>query len=392
MKRIFKPDIIFFAIGTLLLWIVLTIFLGINLFEHSPIDQHTRQALAWKKGEIHLEEDFSWLELAKYKGKIYVSFPVSPTLIAFPMVLIFGQNTPNTLTLLIFTWVAMLFSFFILEKLTKNRPLSFLMSFSFFWGSQILYLSMRGAVWHQGQLYGVFFTITAFLIALYSKRAIYLIFSGLMLALAVGCRPFYLFMAPLLLYLSLQKHSPLKTILFTGIGLASFGTFLALYNFIRFDSIFEFGHNYLPLTTIQGYPQFGLRYLLRNLKHVFIKLPQWVPSRNLLTFYGEGTAIWMVAPVILLGFYFFFKRDVPLCEKIIGGSSLAAIWLMLLFHVSNGWFQFGYRYGVDLIPLSLYFFGRSFKKLKFWFVPICAFSVIINIYGAFWFYLFRYSL
>jgi len=237
-----------------------------------------------------------------------------------------------------------------------------------------------------------FFTVTAFLIALYSKRAIYLIFSGLMLALAVGCRPFYLFMAPLLLYLSLQKHSPLKTILFIGIGLVSFGTFLALYNFIRFDSIFEFGHNYLPVTTIQGYPQFGLRYLLRNLKHVFIKLPQWVPSHNLLTFYGEGTAIWMVAPVILLGFYFFFKRDVPLCEKIIGGSSLAAIWLMLLFHVSNGWFQFGYRYGIDLIPLSLYFFGRSFKKLKLWFVPVCVFSVIINIYGAFWFYLFRYSL
>ncbi|TET09985.1 hypothetical protein E3J84_04540, partial [Candidatus Aerophobetes bacterium] len=244
MKQILRGDFLIFSAVTLVVWIAFAFFMGMPLFRHDILaDQHTRQALACREGRMHLEENVGWLELVEYKDKIYISFPPTPTLIAFPLTLIFGYNTPNTFTLLIFTWLAMLFSFFIFEKLTQNRLLSFFMAFSFFWGSQILYLSMLGTVHNQGQLYGVFFAILALLIALNTKKAWSLIVSGLMLGLAVGCRPFYLFMLPLLLYLGIQKHSLRKTLLFTGLGLAPMGIFLALYNLARFGSIFEFGHN-----------------------------------------------------------------------------------------------------------------------------------------------------
>ena len=82
-----------------------------------------------------------------------------------------------------------------------------------------------------------------------------------MTGLAVGCRPFYLLMTPFFIYLSIQKkHSIIKTIIFWGFGLAPMGVFLTVYNYIRFDSIFEFGHNYLPVYS-QGFKQFDIKYL-----------------------------------------------------------------------------------------------------------------------------------
>lgn len=123
MKQILKRDFLIFSTVTLVAWIAFAFLMRMPVFRHDILaDQHTRQALAWREGRMHLEENVGWL--------------------------------------------AMLFSFFIFEKLTKNRLLSFLMSFSLFWGSQILYLSVSAQVWHQGQLYGVFFAILALLVAL----------------------------------------------------------------------------------------------------------------------------------------------------------------------------------------------------------------------------------
>ncbi|MCK4419406.1 hypothetical protein KAV79_06330, partial [Candidatus Aerophobetes bacterium] len=122
MKQILKRDFLIFSAVTLVAWIAFAFLMRMPVLRHDILaNQHTRQALAWREGRMHLEENVGWLELAEYKGKIYISFPPTPTLIAFPLTFIFGYNTPNTFTLLIFTWLAMLFSFFIFEKLTRNR-------------------------------------------------------------------------------------------------------------------------------------------------------------------------------------------------------------------------------------------------------------------------------
>ena len=156
VKKIFSLDFIIFALITLIFWIVLLYAVNHSISFHSWYDEHTRQALAWQQGKITLDTNIDYLEISNYKDKYFVSFPPVPTFLEFPLTLIFKQNTPNTFTLLMFTWIGMLFAFFILLKLTGNRILSYIMSFSFYWGSTVLYLSLEGAVWHQGQLYGLF--------------------------------------------------------------------------------------------------------------------------------------------------------------------------------------------------------------------------------------------
>jgi hypothetical protein len=387
LKNWLKLDFIIFAAASLILWFLIIYLTGNQVLEHCPIDQFTKQALAWQKGHNYLPEYQSYLELAQYKGRVYVSFPPCPTFIEFPFTLIFRENTPNSLVMMLFTWLAMLFSFFIFLKLTGNRLLSFFSAFVLFWGTQILYLSFIGRVWHQGQLYGIFFAVTAILIAVYSSKAYMLIFPGLLVGLAVGCRPFYVFLFPFLFYIAWQNKIPFKkALLFLILGIMPIGLFIALYNYVRFQSFFEFGHNYLPHIINDKIRQFGPEFLKKNLFHSFVNLPRFDQTNQIISFSGVGTAFWLTAPIMILPFFFFLKKDIPLRGKIIGILSLLLTWTGLLMHESNGWFQFGYRYGVDLIALMIYFYAVSYKKLTVWMVIVGTVSVIINIYGAFWFY------
>jgi hypothetical protein len=384
-KKIFRLDFIIFACVSLALWFVLLYTVGSSVTEHSVHDQHTVQALAWLNGKIAMDEPGD--ERAEYNGKIYISFPPAPTFIELPFALLLGRNTPNTLTLLLFTWLAMLFSFFILLKLTGNRTLSLFASFSFFWGSQILYLSLTGAVWDQGQLYGLFFALTAILILLYTEKKIGIAIGAFFLGLAVGCRPFYLVMALFYAYQAYKRFPKPGTFVYVICGLLPPGIFYAIYNFVRFGSFFEFGHKYL--SWYKDNPTDGLvnlKFFIQDFYYALINLPEWDSARGILSFHGMGTSLLFVAPFILLGFVYFFKPGISLREKLISGISIFGIWFLLLLHDTNGWYQFGYRFSVDLIPLLIFFFGCAFKKDHLYLVPISVFSVIINIYGAIWFY------
>ena len=138
MKKVIRLDFVIFALVSLIAWIIMLYGIGSSISFHSYFDEHTRQAMAWREGKISLENNIEYLEISHYKDKYFVSFPPVPSLIEFPLTLIFGMNTPNSFTLLIFTWVGMLFAFFILLKLTDNRILSYIMSFSFYWPKLIL--------------------------------------------------------------------------------------------------------------------------------------------------------------------------------------------------------------------------------------------------------------
>jgi hypothetical protein len=403
LKRVFRPDFIGFGVVTLVFWIVLLYATGHSVTEHSPHDQYTVQALAWSHGRITMDSPGD--ERAEYKGKVYISFPPVPSFIELPFVLMFGGKTPNTITLLLF----------ILEKLTGNRALSFFASFSFFWGSQALYLSLFGAVWHQGQLFGVFFAVCALLVLLYARKPLALIAGGFFLGLAVGCRPYYLVMVVFYAYWAYRRFPGMSALMYVAAGLIPPGIFYAIYNFVRFGSILEFGHKYLEHYQVQQDRILELKFFCRNLYHALVNPPEWSTKLGMIVFHGKndggfGTGLLFVSPMLLSGFIYFMRRGIGIPEKIASAISVFGIWFLLLLHDTNGWFQFGYRFSVDLMPLLLFFFGRTFTKDRsylvsaraclaigdrdskilthFYLVLISVYSVIVNIYGSFWYYLY----
>lgn len=87
----------------LLCYVLIHDLLGGTLLAHCPWDSYTLQAQAWLDGRTDLGQDISYLELAIYNGKYYVSFPPFPSAVMLPFVLIFGTDTPNNLIIMIIT-------------------------------------------------------------------------------------------------------------------------------------------------------------------------------------------------------------------------------------------------------------------------------------------------
>ena len=81
----------------LMVYMLIVYGLGMDLEKHSFYDSYTLQTMAWRNGETFLAdgERYSWLELAIYQGKYYVSFPPFPSVALLPLTWIYGAETPT---------------------------------------------------------------------------------------------------------------------------------------------------------------------------------------------------------------------------------------------------------------------------------------------------------
>jgi len=163
----------------------------------------------------------------------------------------------------------------------------------------------------------------------------------------------------------------------------------AAYNYIRFDNIFEFGHNYLPEFVEAEYGQFNVRYILQNLPNLF-RLPYFRDNR--LTFPKfNGFAFYIANPIFIV-YYIrlvksLFNKNASAAKKVslvmILACSLVHIVLLLAHKTLGGW-QFGIRYFIDLIPFLFYSISLSDLKVNRYEIALFGFGLALNIYGTLW--------
>jgi hypothetical protein len=134
------------------------------------------------------------------------------------------------------------------------------------------------------------FLIAVFLLARYffigKKPLILLIFIGLSLALSVGSRPFYIFTIPLFFAMliydgyvkNVNRKEIMKRALFFAVPCALYGAIVAVYNYLRFDSIFEFGIKYQLNDWNFNEWSFCVKDLIIGLKHYLFRLPLFTDS------------------------------------------------------------------------------------------------------------------
>lgn len=204
--------------------------------------------------------DYVW-DFAFYNGKYYSYFGVVPMLILLPFRLLTGKF----LSTYVFSFLLAVCAAFALSKLysdvvrklfkSVNALVYYASLTALLFGSGLAFLTARSWFYEVPYTSGLLLSFLALDNAvLYTqsaeKRNTKLILSALFLALSVGCRPTYLFTAlPVLAMvvptLLRQKKKPmlLQALCFIA-PLAVIGGLLAAYNYVRFDSIFEFGARY----------------------------------------------------------------------------------------------------------------------------------------------------
>ena len=365
---------------------------------HSSYNTYAIQAQAWLDGKMDIK-NYSHLELAFYHDKIYVSFPPFPSVIMLPFVAFLDLNTPDNFIGLFFGILGIFYSYKLAKNFTNSVTTSIFLAFFISIASNYLFLIQNGWVWFFAQTLSFTFTIMAFYYATKKEANFYLAF--LFLAFAIGCRPFQILYGSLLLYLLFKENHTPKQIFFYLLPAIVMGILYAFYNYARFDSFLEFGHNYLKEMTNSEYGQFHIHYLKENLKTLIL-----IPDMNIRGIINypkfNGFSIFLLNPIIvatliILLFYpvslFLTKNKttyniLPIILILI--VSILIHILLICMHITMGGWQWGNRYIVDTLPaffLLLCFLSRNIKINWLYFIPFFIYGLLLNTIGTTLFYL-----
>jgi hypothetical protein len=312
---------------------------------------------------VRLPGNIPHLELAVFDGEYYVSFPPVPTLPIWLLQWIMPGGVPSGLLTVAYFLLCYPVAYGICARYVSAAGSAALASLALAGGSFVdvavsggIY---SGGVWYQAQTLGTLLTLCAFHCVLSPVRARR--FAGwLAIALAVGCRPFQGVYIPFMVWLQWDAapHGDrgkldwfARDVLPCWIAPAITACVMGWYNWVRFGSPFEFGHNYLPEFSRAGQAQFALSHipgnLLRILRPPFVEYPQEPFGAPFPL--SRGFAVYFTQPMLIAASASLVNRTPNAGDRLLLGS-LAVHLLLLLSHRTFGGWQYGTRYICDMLP------------------------------------------
>ncbi len=276
-------------------------------------------------------------------------------------------------------------------------------------GSVFFFASVQGRVWFTAHVIGVVLTLCFLHACLGAKHPI---LAGLFLGCAALTRTPLAFLFPIFFFewatsrfphwsaLSLRSrdllvpHRPHRPesrpswanlVMFCSV-VASFAALGVWYNIERFGAPFEFGHRFLAVRQQQHMESLGLfdiSYLRKNLRAAFALFPQMSTTKPYLQISGHGLAIWITSPYLLLLCTKFWRLERSTLVTIVAYVTTAVcIALPALLYQNTGWVQFGYRFGLDYLPLAIVVLFLTRSRLPRWALVLIVISIAINAFGA----------
>lgn len=367
---------------------------GKNCFSPTTYQTYAFQAEAWANGRLDLEENYSWLEIAQYNGKYYCSFPPFPSYILFPFAVFMGHNTPDALILLFFDILALIYLYKIALKFKNSPAIAMLSALGLTMGTNMVFIIFDPAVWFFAQSLSFALSIMAIYYALINRGG----FSLFLWACSVGCRPMQLIFLPVLLVILYQNEkkrvpdAPFYKIVLCRIKWFVPASLIAisymLLNYVRFGSITEFGHNYLP-EFVEVHKQFDVSYIKNNL-HMLLNFPGFDENgRMTIDHFGNLNFMMVNTPVLI--FLLIIAVNILYKEKKILLFNLEILLLSIIYlivtmmHATMGGWHFGNRYTNDILAYvylgNMITLGKHPKLGKYQ-LPFILWGVCLNIVGT----------
>ena len=196
-----------------------------------------------------------------YHGHWYLYFGVTPVLVFWLPLHLLGIEANYSMATALFLWMGICVQLLIIGTLTRQMGLRVktwqwvvLITMLGLNGSS-LYFLRRTAIYEVAISMGYLcVSLGVFFLAYYRTfpKVNYLLFGGLFLGLAVGARPDDIFFVPVMVFASIylikinnyQLDKKIRNMIFLWVPYISVGIILALYNQMRFGSIFELGTHY----------------------------------------------------------------------------------------------------------------------------------------------------
>jgi len=349
-----------------------------SVFTNSWHNPHALQAQMWLQGQLNLDRFYAHLEIALFNDMYWISFPPFPSVVMLPIVAIFGRyNAYEHFIALVVTLFVVAYAYKIASTQLKSRKLSVFFALFLCLGTNYLHVALWGAVWHLAQNMAFLFTLMAIYYAITPNKK-HAGLSLFFLCCAMGCRPFQVIYVPLIVYL-LYKREGVKLSTFAlrlplyGLPALVLGSGFLWHNYARFGNIFEFGHNYLPLSMATPGGQFSTLHMREHLRIMFFGLPTQLPLLSPLVPRGQAFAFWLASPLVISYVFYLvycirnrarFDGELVHMYLVYLPILLGLHLLLLSAHKCTGGRQFGYRYTIDVLPVMFLGLMAMLKRLE----------------------------
>jgi 4-amino-4-deoxy-L-arabinose transferase-like glycosyltransferase len=350
---------------------------------------YVHQASAFIHGHLNIDQNLQ--DVAVYKSKFYVPFPPFPAVLLLPLVAVFGVSSTKVMFVsLILSVLSIFFLLKILKRLEIDSQYIVWIVAAFFLGTAYWSSSLRSSsVWFFAHIVAVTCMLVAINEVLWKGRGL---LAGLFLGLAFLSRQMSIYAIFFLLILLIDRSS-LKSFKWKVSNLLGFFFSLVLcvslyllFNWIRFDNIFNTGYSYIPLPgflyeRVARYGLFSPAYIPFNLLYMFIQgfhvefsSATYLSSIAMDPF---GTSITFASPFVFFAFWAKWKN------KLLWGAwiSISLMIFHTLLYYNNGYVQANaQRFTLDFLPIIIILVAFSLKSIPetIWKASVI-YSIILNV-------------
>ncbi|MCC6146757.1 MAG: hypothetical protein IT308_04245 [Anaerolineaceae bacterium] len=357
---------------------------------------------AWLHGRLYLTDPGQTHDLTLYQGQWYVANPPMVAVLMVPWVKMYTVAGVNTVIFSIVFGALNLALIFIILELMSARGWTRLSTGGNLWltalfgfGTVHFYLSIVGKIWFMSQTVTVTFLALAVLLALASRPPW---LAGMMLGFGIIARPNIALAWPLLFGITaqLQKDAGGRldwrrlaswTVL-SGLPMALAVGALLGYNYIRFNDFLNFGYlteNVADFMAddLKHYGTFNLHFIERNLRVMFLALPEWDPICRRVVPQHQGMSMLLATPALL-----YLVRALRRSPWVLGAwSALLALLALISTYYNTGAWQFGYKYMLDFaVPVIMLLAAAAGRRVSWPFRILILLSIASNIIGVLWWY------
>jgi hypothetical protein len=358
---------------------------------------------AFLHGRTWLEQALGPFDVVVDGARVYVPFAPFPAFVLAPLVALAGPAVaatwePVVNSLLAVAGLALLWRLagrLGVGSLADRTWLLLLFGFS----TATWWVTMRGGVWHTGQLIASILTFLGLLEAFGRRRPVVM---GLLSGAAFLTRATLLAALPYWGWRSLPDR--VRSRLPAGLpdavrpgarraarlalGFAPALAFALWYNAARFGNPLESGYGVAALPPfLEARRELGVfspAHLGMNLEYFLWHLGQSISTFPWFKPDGLGMSVFLTSPALLLA----VRADWRKRETVALGLTALLVLIPSLLYYGGGWWQLGYRYALDAIPfvMALCAMAAARHGISWRWRALILLGVAVNLYGVYWNY------
>ncbi|MFA6322194.1 MAG: hypothetical protein WCX71_01805 [Candidatus Buchananbacteria bacterium] len=333
-------------------------------------------ANAFLQGRLDINK-FDLLDCAMQAGKCFWALGPGPAVLMLPAVglfKLFGQNFYQGYINFLLVAGVFLLSYLLARRIRFNTDDSLWLALAFCFGSVFLGVAFDPRSWYYSHVVVVFFLFLA-LYEYFGRKRYWLVGSCLAMVAATRLNAGLgiIFFILNIFWNSSQSYKKKFINLAQLLWPVMVGAvLLGLYNYYRFGNILDTGYTRaLVDKDFQRYwrDNFGLfnfKFILTNFYYYFLKLPEPILNQNYslvapyLKVSPMGLSFFLISPI----FFRIFKTRWQNKEIIFASIASGLVLLTVLAYFNCGFWQFGPRYMLDLLPFWFLILLYSFKNFQ----------------------------